>query len=151
MDLETGKIVNEFVNKYLIFFILNINLFETNYFIKTKNKIFLKFVDGYNNIKDITLDTKHSDTTTNQLFLTINDKNIFKCDPRVDPKNTGVQSKIYKTNNQFTCVATNNEGNLATGAANGDIRLYKEVGKNAINLYHGWGGKFFNNFFLFII
>jgi len=65
MDLETGKIVNEFVNKYLIFFILNINLFETNYFIKTKNKIFLKFVDGYNNIKDITLDTKHSDTTTN--------------------------------------------------------------------------------------
>lgn len=92
-------------------------------------------------MKDITGETKHSELTQNKIFLTLNDKNIFKIDPRMDPKNPVASSKTYTVNNKFTCITSNNTGNFATASANGDIRLYKEMGKNALNLYPGMGGK----------
>lgn len=40
-------------------------------------------VDGYNKIKDICPDQKHSETTLNPVFNCLNAKNLFKMDPRV--------------------------------------------------------------------
>eukprot|EP01016_Furgasonia_blochmanni_P037739 TRINITY_DN4475_c0_g1_i19.p1 TRINITY_DN4475_c0_g1~~TRINITY_DN4475_c0_g1_i19.p1 ORF type:complete len:213 (-),score=46.86 TRINITY_DN4475_c0_g1_i19:578-1216(-) len=50
-----------------------------------------------------------------------------------------VQQKIYAKSPDFSTISVNNEGQLATGSQNGDIRLYKEVGQNAKNLYQGLG------------
>lgn len=68
--------------------------------------------------------------TTNPVFLSCNKKNIFLMDPRIG-KNTSIiasKSKIYSSNNYFTCMNSSKNGTFALGAEDGAIRLYKEVG-----------------------
>jgi hypothetical protein len=84
-------------------------------------------------LTEICPETKNAEFTSNQVFLGINKRKIFKLDPRVPEKSP-----------EFTSFAVNDEGHMATGSQNGEIRLYKEVGQNAKNLYQGLGGKLFN-------
>lgn len=109
MDLEKGKVVSEL------------------------------YPDGENSILDICSDSKHSNLTQNPLFLGINQKNLFKIDPRVNPKEAAVSKKVYATNYKFNSITTNENGNFAVGNELGEIRLYNEMGKNAKNLYPGLG------------
>ena len=73
------------------------------------------------------------------MFLGLNQKNLFKLDPRVNPKQAAVSSKIYATNYHFNSLSTNSNGNFVVGNDLGELRLYKEVGQNAKNLYPGLG------------
>ena len=68
------------------------------------------------------------------------ERHIFQLDPRLKPENSCVKDKKYTSNNGFTCIASNEKGQFALGSDTGDIRLYKEVGLNAKNLYPGLGG-----------
>ena len=63
---------------------------------------------------------------------------MFVLDPRIQKQSKVAQSKIYKTNNQFSALATNEMGNIAVASNNGDIRLYTDVDKNARNRFKGW-------------
>ena len=42
-------------------------------------------------------------------------------------------------NPQFSCIATTNFGGIAIGSKDGNVRLYKEVGKKAKSLVSGFG------------
>lgn len=98
--------------------------------------------DGINTIKDIAPLTKMSEFTTNPCFVGLNERNLFKFDPRVkDPNVAAVESKIYNTNNKFTCITTTNLPDESFAAANalGEIRLYKQMGQNAKNSIPGLG------------
>lgn len=72
-------------------------------------------------------------------FLGINDKNIFKIDPRVNPKQAAVETKTYATNNGFTHISTNAQGNFAIGNDLGEVRLFTKIGQKAKNNYPGLG------------
>lgn len=47
--------------------------------------------------------------------------------------------KEYSGNPQFTTISPNGAGNFATGSKNGEIRFYKEIGKNANNKFTASG------------
>jgi hypothetical protein len=99
MDLEKGKIVSEIE------------------------------ADGINNLDDVAPTQKHGEFTTNPCFVSLNQRNIFKIDPRVNDKNKAVSSKIYAKSPGFSCITTSNHENaFATGSEKGEIRLFKEVG-----------------------
>lgn len=64
---------------------------------------------------------------------------MFKLDPRLNPKQAACASKIYSSNYHFNSLTSNSLGNFAVGNDLGEIRLYKDVGQNAKNLYPGLG------------
>ncbi len=75
--------------------------------------------------------------TTDQPFLAISYKNIYKLDPR--EKNRVVQSKVYSKANNFSAIKPNINGHFAIGSEMGEVRLYDSVGEVAKNLYAGFG------------
>lgn len=96
--------------------------------------------DEFNKITEIAPENKYAVLSNNPVFLAINDRNIFKLDPRVNtPKEAAVQKKVYSNVNNFQSIATTNNGHFALGNKEGEIRLFKEVGQNAKNLYPGLG------------
>lgn len=105
LDLERGLITNEWV------------------------------LDGYNNILDIEHLEKNGELNGKDLFVGINNKNVFQFDPhqQVAP----ISVKNYTSNPKFSCFTTTAQGNFAIGSLTGDIRLFKETGKNAKNLISG--------------
>jgi len=96
-------------------------------------------VDGINKQLDVAPMSKDAEFTHNPVFVSMNKRNIFKMDPR-QKENIAVSSKTYAKTPNFTCLATHNaEEAFAVGSETGEIRLYKEVGQNAKNLYQGFG------------
>jgi len=52
------------------------------------------------------------------------------------------EEKIYTANNRFTCISSTKNGEFAIGSADGTVRLYNKVSKNAKNSFNlGFGGK----------
>lgn len=50
-----------------------------------KGSIFQELsIDGQNTIKDMTYEVKHGDLIDNNLFIAMNDRNLFKLDARVN-------------------------------------------------------------------
>ena len=47
--------------------------------------------------------------------------------------------KEYSGNPQFTTISPTGEGHFATGSKNGEIRFYKQIGKNANNKFTSTG------------
>ncbi len=76
----------------------------------------------------------------NPIVNAFDSNNLFCMDSRIEKKNKIVLNKNYKTNNKFSCIATTGFGGVAVGSENGDIRLYKEMGKNAKTLLPSLGG-----------
>lgn len=92
------------------------------------------------NIAALSQERKFDQMVDNQIMLGVNDKNLFTMDGRINKKNKVVNTKNYKTNPKLNCIATTNFGGIAVGSENGEIRLYKEVGKNAKTLLPCSGG-----------
>jgi len=96
-------------------------------------------VDGVNTITDLAPAEKHAEFTPNPTFMAINNKNIFKMDPRISGENKKTEGKVYAKSPEFTCITSNVDDHFATGSKSGEIRLFKQVGQNAKNLYPGLG------------
>ncbi len=95
--------------------------------------------DDYNKIEAIAPQNKFDQMTDTSVVLGVNNKALFTMDARVNKKNKVVQSKDYKTNPKMNCIITTDLGGIAVGSLNGEIRLYKEVGKNAKTLLPCFG------------
>ena len=108
-DIETGKIVEEFT------------------------------AAKKGNITHITNKVKNGQASTEETFVAIGNNAIYTIDPRIGKKEKAAESKVYKTNPDFSKVATTFNGGLAIGSMNGCIRLYKQVGQNAKTLLPGLG------------
>ncbi|KAL4463502.1 hypothetical protein ABPG72_007603 [Tetrahymena utriculariae] len=115
-----------------------------------KGKIIQEFGadDQFSNaIKDICNQTKNGDLENAKTFYSINNKNIFRMDPRIS-KGVALASiqdgcKIYAQNNHFTCISSTKNGEFAIGSADGSVRLFNDVTKKAKNQFNlGYGGKF---------
>ncbi|EAR95804.2 Vid27 cytoplasmic protein (macronuclear) [Tetrahymena thermophila SB210] len=112
-----------------------------------KGKIIQEFGadEGFNNaIKDFCNQTKNGDLENTKTFYSINSKNIFRMDPRISKgaAQTCIQngSKMYAQNNHFTCISSTKNGEFAIGSADGSVRLYNDVTKNAKNQFNlGYG------------
>ena len=48
-------------------------------------------------------------------------------------------SKVYKTNVMFNSIGANLNGGFVVGSANGDIRMYKQMGQIAKTMLPGLG------------
>ena len=96
---------------------------------------------GTNNseIVNIAPDKKMAQMTESQMIYGLNSNNIFALDGRLNKKNKVVDVKSYKANPKMICIASSGFGGFATGSLDGQIRLYDEVGKNAKNIFQGYG------------
>lgn len=90
-------------------------------------------------IESIAPENKMDQMTDSQILLGVNDRNLFVMDGRVNKKDKVVSVKNYKTNPKMNCLVTTDFGGVATGSINGEIRLYREVGKNAKTLLPCFG------------
>ena len=89
-------------------------------------------LDGHNNVLDIDHLAKNGEVENNNVFIGINERNIFQFDP-CNHENEIIK-KSYTTNPKFSCFSTTKEGHIAIGSESGDIRMYRETGQNAKNL-----------------
>jgi len=124
LDLEKGIVTNEWV--ILIYWHSLIISFS-------------KVVDGYNSILDVEHFKKNGELSRDDTFIGINNKNIFQFDPNTHDHSC-ISAKKYSSNPKFSCFATTQDGYFAVGSSTGEIRLFKETGKNAKNLLQGKGG-----------
>jgi hypothetical protein len=92
-------------------------------------------------IEAVIQEKKYDQMTDNPVMLGVNEKNLFTMDARINKKNKVVNAKSYKTNPKMHCITTTNFGGIAVGSLNGEIRLFKDVGKNAKTLLPCSGGK----------
>ena len=89
------------------------------------------------------MEKKLDQMTDNPIVNAFDSNNLFCLDARVDNKNKIVLNKNYKTNTRFSCIATTAFGGVAVGSGTGEIRLYKELGKNAKTLLPTLGGIYY--------
>ncbi len=75
---------------------------------------------------------KNGELHHNDVFLGINNKNLFLFDPKQQEQ--AISMKNYNTNPAFSCFSSTAQGHFAVGNEKGEIRLYKEIGKNAKNI-----------------
>lgn len=87
------------------------------------------------------MEKKLDQMNDNPIVNAFDSKNLFCLDSRVDGKNKIVIHKSYKSNPKFSCFATTGFGGVAVGSQTGEIRLYKDLGKNAKTLLPSLGGK----------
>ena len=90
-------------------------------------------------MRHLTNQVKNGQASNEDTFVGINERAVFTLDPRINKKEKVAQPKVYKTNPQFSQVATTLAGGVAIGSLNGEIRLYKEVGQNAKTALPGLG------------
>jgi len=69
----------------------------------------------------------------------MNSRNMFTIDPRLNGDKKVAVERPYKTDVMFSAIGTSMSGNLALGSADGKIRLYQQVGKDAKTLLPGLG------------
>lgn len=74
--------------------------------------------------------SKYAQTTNEQTIVGTAANAVYTLDPRVNTQNKIATSCEYKTNVNFTSVASDGQGYVATASKNGDIRLYSKVQKN---------------------
>lgn len=80
---------------------------------------------------------KLAETDNFKTFKVISNKGIFTIDPR---SAHGVESsKNYTNDMQFTSMAVDGKGRFAIGSETGEIRLYKQIGKNANSKFTSTG------------
>ena len=70
-------------------------------------------------------------------FKAISQNAIFEIDPR--SKDGVGNMKEYTGNPNFTTIGSSGDGNFVTGSKNGEIRFYKQIGKNANNKFTSTG------------
>lgn len=86
---------------------------------------------------NICTEFKLADASSFKTFKAISERSIYEIDPRTKE---GVGSlKDYSSNPQFETLSATGNGSFVTGAKNGEIRFYKQIGKNANNKFTSAG------------
>lgn len=67
----------------------------------------------------------------------ISPNSIYEIDPRLKEGSSNVKS--YQTSPEFNRIAVDCKGRFAVSSANGEIRLFDQIGKNANCKYPGFG------------
>lgn len=80
-------------------------------------------------IVDMVGNTKNSQKTPEESFITIGQTGLYRIDPRCSDVVTS--KKEYKTKMGLSCVATTASGNIAVGTSNGSIKLFNDLTKIA--------------------
>jgi hypothetical protein len=113
---------------------------------KNKDKLFRldlergKIVDEWKVKKDLSVvefgpNSKFTQMTSEQTFLGISNKGLFKVDPRLSgDKIVEDQAKEYVTKNDFSSFGTTENGYIAVASNKGDVRLYDKLGIRAKSL-----------------
>lgn len=83
--------------------------------------------------------SKYSNLTDTQEFIGLNRNELLLMNPRT--REFLVQNKTYavSTRAELRCVATTGSGHIAVASANGDVRLYDQIGKEAKTHLPGLG------------
>lgn len=84
---------------------------------------------------------KFDQLTSEQTFLGISDKSVFKVDPRIGGANKLVndENKDYATKYKFSSLGSTENGHVAIGSEKGEIRLYDRLGIRAKTLIPALG------------
>lgn len=96
-------------------------------------------VKGETRINDIAPLSKLSQLTAEGLFVALSKNGLFTVDPRISGKDQTAQSKVYASKPNLTCMTTTLDGHIAAGSANGEIRMYKQIGQNSKTNMPGFG------------
>ena len=81
---------------------------------------------------------KNGQKETERTLFGVETQGIHQLDPRVGG-NSLINSKTYKTNVLFNTISPTVSGEFAVGSANGDIRMYKQMGQIAKTYLPGLG------------
>lgn len=90
-------------------------------------------------IQDIAPSKKYGPQTIEPTFFVVSPKTVALMDPRIPENSMIAQGKTYAKSYAFSSVASNSDGNLVVGSEKGEIRLYKQAGDAAKNLFPGLG------------
>ena len=90
------------------------------------------------NFNSIANDTKNGQKEAGRTLLGVETQGMHQLDPRCSG-NSIVSSKTYKTNVLFNTISPTLTGGFAVGSANGDIRMYKQMGQVAKTYLPGLG------------
>jgi len=82
---------------------------------------------------------KYAQRTTDQMVLGVSHNALFSLDPRLSDSNKIAECKTYAQNPKMQVIATNQDGQVATGSVNGEIRLFSDISKRAKTLLPGLG------------
>ncbi|EDO17989.1 hypothetical protein Kpol_1054p36 [Vanderwaltozyma polyspora DSM 70294] len=98
-----------------------------------RGEIVEEWSTGDKNVVQYCPSKKFDQTTSEQTFLGLSDKALFRIDPRLNTPNKVVQdqSKEYSTKTNFTSIGTSENGYIALGSASGNIKLYDRLGIRA--------------------
>lgn len=84
--------------------------------------------------------TKHAQTTDEKMLLGVAARNMFKIDPRLGGnKVVPGEEKFYMKISPFSTVASTDQGYIAVGSTNGEIRLLDKLGKQAKTMLPSMG------------
>ncbi|KAF9189001.1 hypothetical protein BGZ51_000177 [Haplosporangium sp. Z 767] len=110
MDLEYGKVVEEWE------------------------------MPGTSGVLNLVGNSKYAHLTDNKTMVGHSQTAMFRVDPRLSgSKIVESEFKQYAKGNDFTCMATTDNGSLAIAGAKGDIKLLNVIGKNAKTALPGMG------------
>ena len=79
-----------------------------------------------------------SDELSKNELIGVNSKAIFTIDPRTASKKP-VLMKKYAGKQAFSCIKSVNSGGICAGTQKGEVKLFREVGKNAKTSFPGLG------------
>jgi len=82
---------------------------------------------------------KYAQRTTDQMVLGVSHNALFSLDPRLPDQNKIAECKSYVQNPKMQVIATNQDGQVATGSITGEIRLFNDISKRAKTLLPGLG------------
>ncbi|KAL6948496.1 hypothetical protein ACO0QE_000962 [Hanseniaspora vineae] len=96
---------------------------------------------GENPIVNYSPAKKFDQLNLEQTFMGISKKSVFKVDPRISSRSKIVQDSNfeYKTNPNFSSIATSQSGFVSLGSKNGSVRLFDKLGGRAKTLINGFG------------
>ena len=83
-------------------------------------------------------DTKNGQKDVSRMLLGVETQGIHQIDPRIG-ENSLAMSKMYKSNYMFNTISPTLSGGFAVGSANGDVRMYKQMGQIAKTALPGLG------------
>lgn len=98
-----------------------------------RGKIVEEWETGGKNMIQVGPTKKFDQMTPEQTLLGVSKKGLFKLDPRLNKKDKIVQeqSKEYASNYKFCTLGTTENGYIAVGSENGEVRLYDRLGIRA--------------------
>lgn len=117
LDLELGKVVDEW----------NLDRDDS---------------ESYRPISSLIPERKYAQTTSTSTLIGMDHSSLFRIDSRLSNatgRKVQDSGKSYTGRTEFSCGATNGNGELAVASAKGEIRLFDQIDKRAKTLLPGFG------------